>query len=74
MATVVAAPVAATAQALYAFGSGSVTSALTLLSGTLYASHGGAAFFLMATLCVIALPIAWFGFGDQPGNARGHTA
>jgi PPP family 3-phenylpropionic acid transporter len=69
MATVVGAPVAATAQALYAFCSGSVTAALTILSGALYASHGGAAFFLMATLCIIALPIAWFGFGDQRGSA-----
>lgn len=70
MATVVAAPVAATAQALYAFSSGSVTAALTVLSGTLYAAYGAAAFFLMAVLCVVALPIGWFGFGDQRGTGE----
>lgn len=56
--------VAATAQALYAFGAGLVTAALTSLSGTLYAAYGGPAFLAMAALCVIALPVAWWGFAD----------
>ncbi|SEP29028.1 MFS transporter, PPP family, 3-phenylpropionic acid transporter [Rhodospirillales bacterium URHD0017] len=56
--------VAATAQALYAFGAGLVTAALTSLSGTLYATYGGSAFLAMSALCVIALPIAWWGFID----------
>jgi MFS transporter, PPP family, 3-phenylpropionic acid transporter len=55
----------ATAQAFYAFGSGSATAALTLLSGTLFARYGGAAFFPMAVPCGIALPFAWFGFADE---------
>lgn len=41
----VAASVAATAQALYAFGSGLLTAVLIYLSGALYASYAGAAFF-----------------------------
>ncbi|WP_439400388.1 hypothetical protein ACRQ5Q_43395 (plasmid) [Bradyrhizobium sp. PMVTL-01] len=64
MGTLVAASVAATAQALYAFGSGLLTAVLTLLSGALYASYAGAAFFPMVALCIIALPLAWFGFAD----------
>jgi len=56
--------VAATAQALYAFGAGLVTAALTSFSGTLYATYGGQAFLSMAALCVIALPFAWWGFAD----------
>ncbi len=50
---VVPSAVAATAQALYAFGAGLVTAALTSLSGTLYADYGGPAFLAMAALCVI---------------------
>jgi MFS transporter, PPP family, 3-phenylpropionic acid transporter len=65
MASLVSTRVAATAQALYAFGSGLVTAALTLLSGTLYALYAGAAFFPMAALCVAALPLAWFGLTDD---------
>lgn len=65
MGTLIAANVAATAQALYAFGSGLVTAVLTLLSGALYASDAGAAFFPMAALCIIALPLAWFGFANE---------
>jgi PPP family 3-phenylpropionic acid transporter len=72
MGTLVPAKLAGTAQAFYAFGSGSVTAALILLSGILYARYGGAAFFPMALLCVVALPFAWFGFPDegQPGSCR----
>jgi PPP family 3-phenylpropionic acid transporter len=65
MGTLVPARLAGTAQALYAFGSGLVTAALTLSSGVLYANYGGAAFFPMAVLCGVALPFAWFGFADQ---------
>lgn len=65
MGTLVPTSLAATAQATYAFGSGFATAALTLLSGTLYASYGGAAFFAMAVLCGVALPFAWFGLADK---------
>jgi MFS transporter, PPP family, 3-phenylpropionic acid transporter len=65
MGVLVSTRVAATAQALYAFGSGFVTAALTYFSGTLYALYSGAAFFPMAALCVIALPFAWFGFAND---------
>jgi PPP family 3-phenylpropionic acid transporter len=64
MRTLIPAAVAATAQALYAFGQGLLTAALTLLSGTLYAFYGGAAFFPMAVLCALALPFAWVAFTD----------
>jgi PPP family 3-phenylpropionic acid transporter len=64
---VVPSGVAATAQALYAFGAGLVTAALTSLSGTLYAGYGGLAFLSMAALCVIALPFAWWGLAKEPG-------
>jgi PPP family 3-phenylpropionic acid transporter len=59
---------AATAQALYAFGSGLVTATLILLSGILYARYEGAAFLPMATLCAVALPFAWYGFADERGR------
>jgi MFS transporter, PPP family, 3-phenylpropionic acid transporter len=52
---------AATAQALYALGAGLATASLMLLSGELYAAFGGFAFLLMALLCGLALPLAWFG-------------
>ncbi|MEH2622806.1 PPP family 3-phenylpropionic acid transporter [Bradyrhizobium sp. AZCC 1719] len=64
MAALVPARMAATAQAIYAFGSGVVTAALTLLSGLFYARYGGGAFVAMAVLCGLALPLAWFGFTD----------
>ena len=64
MGSLVPTRLAATAQALYAFGSGAVTAALTLFSGFFYARYGGAAFVAMAVLCGIALPLAWFGFAD----------
>jgi PPP family 3-phenylpropionic acid transporter len=65
MGALVPARLAGTAQAFYAFGSGFVTAALTLLSGILYARYGGAAFLPMALLCGVALPFAWFGFADE---------
>jgi PPP family 3-phenylpropionic acid transporter len=69
MGTLVPISLSATAQAFYAFGSGSTTAALTLLSGTLYARYGGASFFPMAVLCGVALPFAWFGFADERRNS-----
>ncbi|MET3840564.1 MFS transporter [Bradyrhizobium sp. OAE829] len=65
MGALVPAALSATAQALYTFGAGFVTAALTLLSGVLYARYGGEAFVPMAVLCGIALPFAWFGFADR---------
>jgi MFS transporter, PPP family, 3-phenylpropionic acid transporter len=65
MGTLVPTRVAATAQALYAFGSGLVTAALTFLSGTLYAWYGGAAFLPMAALCLLAIPFGWFGLAEE---------
>jgi MFS transporter, PPP family, 3-phenylpropionic acid transporter len=52
---------AATAQALYALGAGLATTSLMLVSGELYAAFGGTAFLLMALLCGLAVPLAWFG-------------
>jgi hypothetical protein len=54
MGTLVPTSFSATAQTFYAFGSGLVTAALTLLSGTLYARYGGVTFFPMAVLCGVA--------------------
>lgn len=65
MGSIVPISLAATAQAIYAFGSGFATAALTFLSGILYARYGGTAFFPMAVLCGIALPVAWFGLADK---------
>ena len=65
MQTLVPARLAGTGQSIYAFGSGCLTAVLTLLSGTLYAKFGGAAFLPMAVLCAIALPLAWLGFADE---------
>ena len=62
---------AGTAQAFYAFGSGLMTAVLTLMSGTLYASYGGASFFPMAVLCGVALPFAWLGFADGRDDRPG---
>jgi MFS transporter, PPP family, 3-phenylpropionic acid transporter len=65
MAGLIPTHLSATAQALYAFAAGIMTATLTLLSGTLYAWHGGASFFAMAALCALALPFAWFGLSDD---------
>jgi len=72
MAALVQPSLAATAQAFYAFGSGLVTAILTLLSGMLYASYGGAAFLWMAILCGIALPFGWFGFAHAHQSSDAH--
>ncbi|HLG45477.1 MAG TPA: MFS transporter [Reyranella sp.] len=65
MAAVVPQRLSATAQSLYAFGTGAMTAALTALSGVLYAAWGGASFFAMAVLCVAALPLAQYGLDDR---------
>lgn len=65
MAVVVPKRLSATAQSFYAFGSGAATAALTALSGVLYAAWGGAAFFAMAVLCVVALPVVRYGLRDR---------
>jgi PPP family 3-phenylpropionic acid transporter len=64
MANAVPPHMAATAQALYAFGAGLVTALLTSVSGTLYADWGGLAFLPMAALCLVALPLAWWGLAN----------
>jgi PPP family 3-phenylpropionic acid transporter len=49
-----------TAQAIYAtVGIGLTSALLTVLSGMLYARLGGQAFWIMAALCVVALPLTW---------------
>ena len=65
MAVVVPKCLSATAQSIHAFAAGALTAALTALSGVLSAAWGGAAFFAMAALCVIALPAARYGLGDR---------
>lgn len=50
-----------TAQALYALGGGMASVVLTVLAGPIFASYEGGAFFLMALLCAIAVPLAWIG-------------
>ncbi|HEY3065032.1 MAG TPA: MFS transporter, partial [Methylomirabilota bacterium] len=49
---------AATAQAMYAFGATATTALLTVASGRLYASFGAEGFLVMALLCVGAVPLA----------------
>jgi len=44
------------------------------VSGTLYAGLGGPAFLAMAALCVIALPIAWYGLARGEASRPGLTA
>ena len=46
-----------TAQALYATGIGAASALVMLASGALYAELGGAAFWIMASVCAIALPL-----------------
>jgi PPP family 3-phenylpropionic acid transporter len=70
MGSIVPIHLSATAQTLYALGSGLVSVVLTALSGTLYAAYGGAAFFLMALLCGIALPFAWYGWSEARNPRR----
>jgi PPP family 3-phenylpropionic acid transporter len=74
MARVVPARIAATAQTLYAFGSGFVTAGLTWASGTLYVTWGARAFLWMAALCVIALPFIWLGWAAEPDKPARRSA
>ncbi len=46
------------AQTLHAAAVGAATGVLTLAGGALYAGFGGGAFWAMALLCVVALPLA----------------
>ena len=56
---VVPSQLAATAQAFYAtVGIGLSTTAITLVSGPLYAGLGGKSFWFMAGLCALAVPVA----------------
>jgi PPP family 3-phenylpropionic acid transporter len=71
LAIVVPASLSATAQTFYAFGPGLATAFLTLLSGAVYARYGGAAFFPMAILCAIALPVAWSSLAEGGRNEIG---
>ena len=48
---------AATAQAMYAFGAGMTTALLTLASGWLYATLGAHGFLVMALLCAVVPPL-----------------
>jgi len=49
-----------TAQALYGtVGIGATSAGLTLLSGVLYARVGAQGFWVMAVLCVLAVPLTW---------------
>jgi MFS transporter, PPP family, 3-phenylpropionic acid transporter len=56
IAAIVPRRLAATAQALYAFGATATTALLTLASGRLYAKLGAEAFLVMALLCAAAAP------------------
>jgi PPP family 3-phenylpropionic acid transporter len=58
---------AATAQAMYAFGAAGTTALLTLASGTLYGTFGAKAFLVMALLSAAATPLA---FGLRGERAR----
>jgi MFS transporter, PPP family, 3-phenylpropionic acid transporter len=60
LAEIVPAGLSATAQAIYGpLGVGATTAVLMLASGPLYGRFGGSAFWLMAALCAVALPVAW---------------
>jgi MFS transporter, PPP family, 3-phenylpropionic acid transporter len=59
IAVIVPQRLAATAQALYAFGAGGTTALLTLASGGLYASFGAQGFFVMAALCALVPPMTF---------------
>ncbi len=50
---------AASAQALYAFGIGMTTTLLTLSSGWLYSRFGAGGFWAMAALAALSLPVIW---------------
>ena len=56
IAAIVPQHLAATAQAMYAFGAGAITALLTLASGRLYATFGADGFLVMALLSAAAAP------------------
>jgi PPP family 3-phenylpropionic acid transporter len=58
IAAIVPPHLAATAQAMYALGAGATTALLTVASGSLYGAVGAQGFWVMALLCVAALPLA----------------
>jgi MFS transporter, PPP family, 3-phenylpropionic acid transporter len=57
IATSVPARLAATGQAIFAFGVGGATALMIFTSGALYARFGAHAFLLMALSCALALPL-----------------
>lgn len=59
---------AATAQAMYAFGRAAATALLTLASGYVYARLGGQAFLVMALLCAAAVPLALTSRARESGS------
>ena len=59
LAAIVPPHLAATAQALYAFGAAATSALLTLASGWLYARLGPQGFFVMALLCLTAMPLTF---------------
>ncbi len=73
IAAIVPRHLAATAQALYAFGAAAATALLTVASGWLYARLGAQAFLVMAVLPAAALPVTRrlrAGRGERPGSPR----
>ncbi|WP_174247280.1 MFS transporter, partial [Acidisphaera sp. L21] len=70
---VVPATLAATAQAFYATVAMGATAALvTVASGPLYATFGPSAFWGMAIMCAVALPLTWM--IQSPSRPRASTA
>lgn len=60
IAAVVPSDLAATAQAIYGtVGIGGANVLMTLVAGALFGRYGAAAFWPMAGLCLLALPLAW---------------
>jgi PPP family 3-phenylpropionic acid transporter len=59
LAAIVPPPLAATAQAAYGtVAVGAMSALLTLASGPLYGWFGASAFWVMAALCALAVPVA----------------
>lgn len=73
IAAIAPAHLAATAQAMYAFGAAATTALLTLASGQLYAALGAEAFLVMAGLCAVAAPLALRLRGDFSAAPRAHA-
>ena len=73
IAAIAPAHLAATAQAMYAFGAAATTALLTLASGQLYAALGAEAFLVMAGLCALAAPLALRLRGDFSAPPGAHA-